>query len=74
MLASVPGLPLTLRARFNCAGVGKSKPTPAQLKRARKGKAWNRGYKYVSCINCFESSDHNGLTAALECWQEDNVR
>ena len=24
-LASVPGLPLTLRARFNCAGVGKSK-------------------------------------------------
>ena len=25
-IASVPGLPLTLRARFNCAGVGKSKP------------------------------------------------
>ena len=23
--ASIPGLPLTLRARFNCAGVGKSK-------------------------------------------------
>ena len=42
-LASVPGLPLT---RFNCAGVGKSSfdlPTPAQLKHARKGKAWNRG-------------------------------
>ena len=23
----------------------------------------------MSCINCFESSDHNGLTVALECWQ-----
>ena len=23
----------------------------------------------MSCINCFESSDHNGLAAALECWQ-----
>ena len=32
---------------FNCAGVGKSKlrfAHPAQLKRARKEKAWNRGY------------------------------
>ena len=42
-LASVPGLPL------NCAGVGKANfPTPAQLKRARKGKAWNLFVDHVN--------------------------
>ena len=40
-VASVPGLPLTCAFYL---------PTPAQLKRARKGKAWNRGYNLCMYI------------------------
>ena len=42
-VASVPGLDL---------------PTPAQLKRARKGKAWNRGYLYCT-KNCVALAKQN---------------